>query len=115
MADKGLQSAFDNFCQVTGAKTGKLPIENILKWFKHAGVLGKDTGITDADADEAIKKASEDKKTMEFIELQACLEDVARKKEIEPKELMDKLANSGPPKVGGPLADAGKFETTPKI
>ncbi|GFU23245.1 uncharacterized protein NPIL_501231 [Nephila pilipes] len=110
MAEKGLQAAFDMFCQVTGMKNGQLTLDNVKKWLKQAGVIGNDTGITDEDANNAISKASEDKKTMDFEELQKCIEDVAQQKGIEPKELMDKLANSGPPKAG-PITDAGgKFE-----
>ncbi|GBO14659.1 hypothetical protein AVEN_108761-1 [Araneus ventricosus] len=90
MAEKGMQTVFETF-----AKDGKIAPEVLKNWFKEAAVIGKDTGITEADVDAAVAKTSKDKKGLEFAEIKECVNALAKEKKVEPKELMEKLAAAG--------------------
>ncbi|GBL77856.1 hypothetical protein AVEN_143202-1 [Araneus ventricosus] len=100
MAEKGMQTVFETF-----AKDGKIAPECLKKWFKEAAVIGKDTGITEADVDAAVAKSSKDKKGLEFAEVKECVNALAKEKKVEPKELMGKLAAMKSVKPGA--AEAG--------
>ncbi|GBL98809.1 hypothetical protein AVEN_8683-1 [Araneus ventricosus] len=103
MAEKGLQTVFETF-----AKDGKISPDCIKKWFKEAAVIGKDTGITEADVDAAFAKTSKDKKGLEFADVKECVTALAKEKKVELKELMEKLAAVGPMKSVKPgAAEAG--------
>ncbi|GBO29016.1 hypothetical protein AVEN_218559-1 [Araneus ventricosus] len=103
MAEKGMQAVFETF-----AKDGKISLDCIKKWFKEAAVIGKDTGITEADVDAAVAKSSKDKKGLDFAGIKECVNALAKEKKAEPKELMEKLATVGPMKSVKPgAAEAG--------
>ncbi|GBL97621.1 hypothetical protein AVEN_49133-1 [Araneus ventricosus] len=103
MSEKGMQTVFE-----TLAKDGKIALDAIKKWFKEAAVIGKDTGISEADVDAAVAKTSKDKKGLEFAEIKECVNALAKEKKVELKELMEKLAAAGPMKSVKPgAAEAG--------
>ncbi|GFY37162.1 EF-hand domain-containing protein [Trichonephila inaurata madagascariensis] len=111
MADKNFQEAFDLICTTSGGKDGKLTFENIKQWFKQAGVIGPETGITDTDVQTAFSEAVKDEKEADFTKTKELVSSLGKAKDKDPKELMEKLGASAPPKMGqgtDPGAKVGK-------
>ncbi|KAF8766798.1 hypothetical protein HNY73_019827 [Argiope bruennichi] len=105
----GIQAVFELICKTTGISDGKIPMENILNWLKQAGIISKDTGISEHDINKIHAKLSKDKKYMTVEELQKCIVNLAKEKKMDPKELMDKLASAGPPLMAKVEEIAEKF------
>ncbi|GBO35219.1 hypothetical protein AVEN_170285-1 [Araneus ventricosus] len=105
----GIKAVFDLICKTTGIADGKLPIAAIINWLKQAGIVSKETGITESDVNKTHAKTAEDKKKMTVEELQMSIVNLAKEKKMDPKELMDKLASSGPPQMGKVQEVADKF------
>ncbi|GIY08552.1 uncharacterized protein CDAR_432771 [Caerostris darwini] len=105
----GVQAIFDLIVKTTGAKDGKLPINTIISWLKHAGIVGKDTGISESDVRKTHSKAATDKKNMDLNDLQQTITNIAKQKDLDPKTLLDKLSDSGPPQMEKDQSMAEKF------
>ncbi|GFS87105.1 hypothetical protein NPIL_254561 [Nephila pilipes] len=94
---EAFEKMFDLYCNTTESDENKLPFDTIKKWLLRAGVIGTETGITQSDVEEAFSNAPEE---IEVSELKECLADMAKKKMLDPKGIMEKLAHSSPPKPG---------------
>ncbi|KAF8796580.1 hypothetical protein HNY73_000939 [Argiope bruennichi] len=90
-SDKGLQAKFDLLSKSSGGKDGKVSLENIKKWLMQAGVIGKDTGITDSDVDSVFSKSTKDKKEIDFAEFKEFISALAGEKGMNLKDLTEKL------------------------
>ncbi|GBM61853.1 hypothetical protein AVEN_265500-1 [Araneus ventricosus] len=95
-SDKGLQAKFDLLCKSSGGKEGILSLENIKKWLAQTGVMGKDTGITDSDVDNAFSKSAKDKGGIDFAEFKEFISTLAGDKGVNLKELTEKLGTGKP-------------------
>ncbi|GBM47264.1 hypothetical protein AVEN_136855-1 [Araneus ventricosus] len=103
MDENGLEEVFETF-----AKDGKISLSCLKKWFKEAAVIGKDTGISEADVDAAVAESSKRHKILDFSAIKECVNALADLKKIEPKELMEKLAAAGPMKSATDATDVPK-------
>ncbi|GBO35221.1 hypothetical protein AVEN_170287-1, partial [Araneus ventricosus] len=95
-------------CKKLGITDVKLPTGTIIDWLKQAGIIGKETGISESDVNKILAKVGGDEK-ISFEELQTCIVNLAEEKGINPKELMDKLTSSGPPQMGVVKEMVNKF------
>ncbi|GFU23243.1 uncharacterized protein NPIL_501211 [Nephila pilipes] len=110
MTEKNFQEAFDLLC-ATGGKGDKLTFDSIKQWFKQAGVIGMELGITDSEVQSAFEKAAKDQKEADFSQVKELLTTLGNEKKIDPTELMEKLASTSPPKTtqgADPGAKVGK-------
>ncbi|GFU23244.1 EF-hand domain-containing protein [Nephila pilipes] len=94
-SEKNLQAAFEIFCKAEGGKDGKLSVDGMKKWFRQAGIITKDTGITDTDVDKAFSVVVENKEGVTFTELKECVISIAKDKNLDHKELLNKLGEAG--------------------
>ncbi|CAL8131662.1 unnamed protein product [Orchesella dallaii] len=73
-----------------------ITLSNCDKWMKQAKVIdGKK--ITTTDTSICFKKLFKTAKKITFEDFKKYVEELAKGKKIEPQEILDKLANSGPP------------------
>ncbi|GBN10233.1 hypothetical protein AVEN_63714-1 [Araneus ventricosus] len=107
-SDKGLWAKFELLCKSATETDDKLPLEDIVKWFKHKEVISKDTGITEADVEAAFSKLAKDKNGMEYSEFTEMLTEFAREKSIDIAELKEKLASGAAGRTSGKTADPCK-------
>ncbi|GIY07452.1 hypothetical protein CDAR_240291 [Caerostris darwini] len=97
-SEKNLKDAFQLLASTSGGEDGNLSGNVIKKWFKQSGIIGKE--ITDHDLQDVLEKTVPDMNAVDFADLKQCLANLALEKKVDPKEMMDKLANIVSPKRG---------------
>ncbi|GFR11012.1 hypothetical protein TNCT_107521 [Trichonephila clavata] len=86
------QSAFDSIREAAGVTEEKLSPEAVKKWFKKAGLVGDETGLTDTEIEKAMVKHAKDMQGITASELKQCVTTLATEKKKEASEFIEKLS-----------------------
>ncbi|GFY71747.1 hypothetical protein TNIN_265881 [Trichonephila inaurata madagascariensis] len=96
---KDLEDTFDIMCETNQSEDGKLSVDNVKNWFRHAEVVGLATGINDKDVEKTFTNVSKDKKGVDFEEFKKMVENLARSRKSDPNDLFAQLSLTIPPAV----------------
>ncbi|GFV87125.1 hypothetical protein TNCV_5113431 [Trichonephila clavipes] len=88
------QAAFDSVRESAGLTEEKLSPEAVKKWFKNAGLVGEESGITDTEIEKAIVKHAKDMQGITASELKQCVSTLATEKKKEANEFIEKLSRA---------------------
>ncbi|GFY69700.1 hypothetical protein TNIN_461271 [Trichonephila inaurata madagascariensis] len=88
------QAAFDSVRKAEGITEEKLPPDAVKKWFKNAGLVGDETGLTDIEIEKAIVVHAKDMNGITVSELKQCASTLATEKKKEANEFIEKLSQA---------------------
>ncbi|GBN10235.1 hypothetical protein AVEN_63716-1 [Araneus ventricosus] len=81
-----------------GAGENTMSLQGAKLWLEQAKLLDENKGIAETDVEKTF--SATDVTGMNKEEFKAWIEDLAKQKDKDPKDLMNKLINSGPPAAG---------------
>ncbi|GFU39878.1 hypothetical protein NPIL_504901 [Nephila pilipes] len=96
---RDLEDTFDIVCETSRSEDRKLSLDTVKKWFRQSEVACLATGISDKDVANAFAKVSSNQKSVDFNELKTMVENLAKSRKSDPKELLELLALTIPPAV----------------